>query len=60
MLVGECEKITAEESACIIEEANVEVELDLGHSFMYRVLHPVMGRLVVLNSSVGESAMMAV
>lgn len=51
--------ITFDESADLIAESVVESRLDLGHSLMYRLRHPVMGGLIVLNSAVGQCAMMA-
>ncbi len=57
---GVCKRVTLEEVADIMEVSSVELELDLGHSFLYRVNHPSMGRIVLVNSSVGDSAVMPV
>jgi len=42
--------LSYEESADLISESIVENSVDLGHSVMYKLLHPSMGRIVVLNS----------
>jgi hypothetical protein len=51
-------KLTAEQSADILSESEVERCVDLGHSFMYKLIHPVLGLLLLVNSSLGDSGFM--
>lgn len=50
--------IDFEKSVELIEESEVVTCLDLGHSLLYRLMHPVFGAIAVLNSSVGSCAVM--
>lgn len=56
--VADC-VISNEESADLIAESVVEGRLNLGHSYIYRLSHPVRGRIIVLNSSVGNGAVLS-
>ena len=49
--------ITYERGADLIAESQVEDRLDIGHSMVYRLKHPQEGAIVVISSSVGQSAM---
>lgn len=51
--------ITFDKSAELIEESEVINRLDLGHAFLLRLRHPALGSIAVLNSSVGQCAMMS-
>lgn len=50
--------ITFDNSANLIAESNVEGRLDLGHSLLYRLRHPALGAIAVLNSALGQCAVM--
>ena len=41
----------------LIAESEIVARLDLGHSFLYRLNHPALGAIVVLNSSLGCGAL---
>lgn len=51
--------ISFEDSADLIAESKVENRLDLGHSFVYRLRHPVKGSIIVMNCSSGACAVLA-
>lgn len=50
--------ISFDASADLIAESKVENRLDLGHSLLYRLSHPALGAIAVLNSSLGQSAIL--
>lgn len=47
--------VSYEESAALIEVSEVTMKIDLGHSFLYRVVHPKHGSIAVVNSASGNS-----
>lgn len=46
--------ISYEESVELIAESEIEHQVDMGHSILYVLIHPIYQRLTVLNSSLGE------
>lgn len=46
------------EVANLIAESSVQSRLDLGHSFVYRVSHPVRGNIIVVSSFAGNGAVL--
>jgi hypothetical protein len=50
--------ISFEDSADLIAESQVENRLDLGHSYVYRLKHPVKGSIIVMNCSSGACAVL--
>lgn len=50
--------ISFDESAELIAESEVLTRLDLGHAMVMRLKHPTHGSIIVLNSSVGKSAVL--
>lgn len=50
--------VSYEETVDLIAESEVEGRLDLGHSFVYRLKHPLRGNIIVMNSSVGSGAVL--
>lgn len=50
--------ITFDQSAELIGESEIVDRLDLGHSLLMRLKHPSHGNIAVLNSSVGQCAVM--
>ncbi|MFK3741016.1 hypothetical protein [Massilia sp. TN1-12] len=43
--------ISLEDFADLLEESKVESVLDLGGTILHRVIHPVMGALVLINTT---------
>jgi hypothetical protein len=54
------QEIAYERGVDLIAESQVEESLDIGHSMVYRLKHPQEGTIVVVSSSVGQSAMVRV
>ena len=48
-------KLTSEESADLLEVSEVRGFIDLGHSFLYKLFHPGLGMIVLVNSCMGAS-----
>lgn len=55
---SEDQAISYEVSAELISDATVLRRLDIGHSVICHLDHPVEGPIVVLSSSVGQSALL--
>lgn len=45
--------LTTDESADILVDSEVVDCLDMGHSFLYKLRHPALGLLAMVNTSVG-------
>ena len=58
--VSSAEKISNEQSAELILESEVQCCLDLGSSFLYKLLHPKLGPVVVVDSSVGSCGLLRI
>lgn len=61
MLLGKygCSVLSNEDSADMISESEIVKKLDLGHSLLYVLKHPVHKDIVVLNSGVGQSGVVS-
>ncbi len=51
-------KINLERVVDLIEESTVKEQLDLGSALMYKLLHPTLGSLVLVNSAAGDHGLM--
>jgi hypothetical protein len=51
--------VTFEEGADILEKSVVENRLDVGHSLVYGLLHPVLGSIVLFSSTIGKSVVVS-
>jgi hypothetical protein len=53
-------EVINEQCSNLVEESLVECCIDLGHAFMYKLIHPKYGKLVVLNSVIGKSGVVTI
>lgn len=59
-LGGKAIVTTVEQGADILAESEILDSLDIGHSFIYKLLHPTHGRLVLVDCYAGDSAVMPI
>lgn len=52
--------VSGEEAALVVEQMIEDSRLDLGHSFVIRGTHPSLGKIVVVNSAEGSSAIVSI
>lgn len=50
--------ISCEDSADLVAESVIDSRMDLGHSFIYRLTHPVRGKIIVFNSAHADCAVL--
>jgi len=50
--------LSAEECADILVDSEIDTSLDLGHSFLYKLRHPALGLVCMVNSAVGHSGLL--
>jgi hypothetical protein len=52
--------VSHEDGDNILDESTVHSKVDIGHSIVYKLDHPVQGKLVLFSSTLGSSVIVAV